>query len=233
MPIDTPKDYSKQSGWWVTTIGEMPQASILPSRTMPGGWESKIFEKEYAWDLIRHVQGWKLHINVMPLESETLFNLLSPLLLRFQIYHKFLPFDVAWNHNTGKEAFQAISRTNNQGEGKNCTIYTEDPEHLVAIVELIDSEVIAYRHKVASYAHSQGRRDPQVLMPFPGGTKGNLPVGRCGLVSTRYGGFTNTGRRRRIYNNKDDRYEPDRAYSYAYPSFIELPAVIREISQGL
>ncbi|WP_395343876.1 hypothetical protein PN836_004425 [Ningiella sp. W23] len=230
MKIEVPKDYRQEKSWWVCTTSKMPDTSVLPDPKTPGAWIMKKFEPEHFYDIINHVQGWKLHVNVMPLESEPLFRLLSPLLNNFQVFHKFLPFNLAWNQDISKENFNKVSRSHNAGEGKNCVIYPEDPEHLSLIVKLIDQSVFDYRQKYAAYQISKGLPVRPVLAPFPGGTKGNIPVGNSCLVSTRYGGFTNTGRRRRLYNNAEDKYVPDYAYGKPFPAFARnIPTPIRAL----
>lgn len=224
MPIETPKDYYRASGFWVVSDITMPQESVLPHAQTPGAWVKRLFENKFFCD--RPIQGWKLHVCVEPMQAEPLFDLLSPLLIRFGIFHKFLPFETAWNQDTSKERSQQLSRRNNQGEGKNLTIYPKDPLHLNAIVQLIEREVRRYRAETAADHASQGRPAPAVLRPYPGGTKGNLPIGQTHLVSTRYGCFSG----KRIYNPFNDSYVGDPRYGQPSPSFASnIPSEIRTL----
>ena len=230
MPEYVPADYSARDGWWHPSGLEMGQDSIMPDPVTHGGWLRKRFEERWMFD--RHIQGWKVHLSVMPLECEPLFDLVSPILRQFKVYHKFLPFIKAWNHDTSRKNYEELSARKTQGEGKNCTIYPNDPEELEAIVFFLETRITAYRRKMKMYWSSKGRPGVHALMPFPGGTKGDMPIGSTGLVAVRYGCFQANTRRSKVYNPVTEHFEPDMRYKKPYPDFASnIPNEIIRLRQ--
>ena len=223
-------EYFNAGGWLLPAAGcEMNPYSTMPHPKTPGMWTlQKVPSKWYD----QNIQGWKLHVCVHPDGQMALFHILSKLLCRLDVAHKFLPFEAAMRHETGVAAWNRITPQHYDGEGKSCVIYPKHPRHLITLFHLVDGELRRFNAEVAAEAARNGR-EPDLLRPFPGGVKGDMQLGTSGFIYTRYGGFAGSmtmGKNKSVWNPFTESYEKDPRYERPYPAFASnIPGGIRAL----
>ena len=220
-----------EGGGWLFPDADfaMNPFSTMPHARTPGLWTlEKIPSKRFD----QNIQGWKIHVCVHPDGQAALFHILSKLLCNARVAHKFLPFSAALRHETGVAAWNRITPTQYDGEGKSCVVYPRDPRHLIMMYHWIDGEIRRFNAELAAEAARTGQQ-PDLLRPFPGGVKGDMALGNSGFIYTRYGGFAGSmtmGTRKRVYNPFTGHYEKDPRYERPYPDFAaNIPGGIRAL----
>ena len=176
----------------------------------------------------KSVQGWKIHVCVFPNAVENLFDAVADLLIIEKLTHKFFPFEPYKKQKTGYKAFQAIGTDKGDAAaGKACVIYPASPEVIAGIVPKIDRAIIVHNE---ANRHDKQRR----CVPFPGGVKGDLALGRTGFVYCRYGAFSgHLADTSQVYDSVSKTLCPDPRFTKPYPPFIrEIPTEIRAVKRG-
>ena len=199
--------------------GVMTKTSCFSKPKAPGQW--------YKTDLAMYgspgsVQGWKMHVGCHPLDLISFFSTLAPVLNQNKIMHKFHSFATQYGHDVGHNVAYE------QGEGKTCVIYPDDPKHLVRIVNLVEAEII--RANAKYMADTSGRVGP-AFRPYPGGVPGTMNVGRTGFIGVRYGGFVGPlADQSKLYDVRALEVKNDPRGRTPYPDFITtVPTEIQHI----
>ncbi|MEL6619266.1 MAG: hypothetical protein AAFP16_10350 [Pseudomonadota bacterium] len=217
---------------WIHPMWEhdISPLSVFPDARTPGAWKLGYIPNKRKGS---EVQGWKIHVAVHPQDQQACFDVLSPLLIRLQAAHKFLPIPVANRHQTGLAAWQQITAESNDGEGKSCFVYPRDPGHLSTLVDEIEGAIRLHNATVQWHALHNHDPNPGYMRPFPGGTKGDLKIGKSGFVFTRYGGFRGEmtdPRYQKVYDPFADDYVNDPRYDKPFPAFASnIPGQIRAL----
>lgn len=211
MPL-CPKGYFHALGWCFWPGAEMPERSILPLDELGVKWVKG--DVPDVGSAKRNVQGWKAHVAIHPNDIEHLADVIAPYLQHQRVAHKFYPFDEYKARGFGR----TIWTEDSGGVGKACVIYPDSPEHLARIVTDLEARV------------QEARTDAGAgfLRPYPGGVKGDLPIGPSGLMFLRYGGFSGgLADKGRIYNPWTQSAEVDPRGDKPFPDFIG--AIPREL----
>ena len=214
---------------WIQPINsvEMAPRSCVPSRRSPGAWRLVDFTRYGYPDVI---QGWKMHIGCHPEDFRYFFAVMSRLLARKRIPHKFLTLDTV-NMPCGKE------QGSENGQGKSCVIYPSDPIHLREIALEVEGLIRYENAGAALECIRTGSPIRPVIRPYPGGVKADLKVGRTGFIGVRYGAFTGVLATKKYPGGKGMLYDPisktevpDPRNMRPYPEFASnIPSSIRAL----
>jgi hypothetical protein len=225
---------SEKWWWWLDGASRMPAKSVFPDKTGGPGWTIGDIPDNFGGGRGETVQGWKIHVCVHPADIEGLFVALSQLLMQNLLAHKFTPFEIYSQQKIGYAAFQRIGT--DQGDSaaaKACVIYPPTPTQLGEIVPKLD-QAIRQINALARGGSPVHGKTLKKMRPFPGGVKGDLPLGNTGFVYCRYGAFQGAlARSNQVYDPIRNNCCADPRFTRPFPDFVKVPPVeLTEVRRG-
>ncbi len=156
------------------------------------------------------IQGWKLHVSVLPKQAEPMVHALGPILRKCKISHKFLPLE----EKEVKKMVRRYPAKKKLADAKTCTVYPRDPRHLA-------TAIIFMEHEISTYETNKNIR----FEPYhKKGLNAEYRVGKTNLLYIRYGSFSADD----VWNPKTQSWVSDQRDKSIYPSFIRgIPDELR------